>query len=85
MENEIRPDGTFEEWDKPCPECGNRHIIRYKRVNQHIGAYCAFCDDLWLGWVKLLITEYAFVRLVISNYTAKAELLKKERNNYETY
>ena len=52
MENEIRPDGTFEEWDKPCPECGNRHIIRYKRVNQHIGAYCAFCDDLWLGWVK---------------------------------
>ena len=52
MQNEIKPDGTFVEWDKPCPQCGNTDIFRYKRVNQHIGAYCAFCDDLWLGWVK---------------------------------
>ena len=51
-ENEIKPDGTFEEWTKPCPECGAVGLVRYKRVNQHIGAYCIFCNDLWLGWVK---------------------------------
>ena len=50
-ENEVKPDRTFEEWTKPCPECGGI-LFRYKRVNQHIGAYCIFCDDLWLGWVK---------------------------------
>lgn len=54
---EIRPDGTFQEWTKPCPECGNTEIFRYRREGPHIGAYCAFCDgedgrSKWLGWVK---------------------------------
>lgn len=47
---DIIPDGTFEEWKNPCPECGPT-LFYYKRVNQHIGAYCALCDR-WLGWVK---------------------------------
>ena len=51
MGKEIKPDGTFIEWDKPCPNCG-ADFIRYKREGPHIGAYCIFCDDLWLGWVK---------------------------------
>ena len=49
--NIIKPDGTFEEWTKPCPECKASGFVRYERVNQHIGAYCMFCDT-WLGWTK---------------------------------
>ena len=52
MEERVRPDGTFKEWDKPCPECGNPSLFIYKRIGQHIGAYCVMCDDRWLGWVK---------------------------------
>lgn len=50
MEKRIAPDGSFVERTEPCPECGGT-LFYYKKVNQHIGAYCAFCD-IWLEWVK---------------------------------
>lgn len=52
MSEYLEEDGSFIEYKGKCPECGNSNLFVYKRVNQHIGAYCPFCEDLWLGWVK---------------------------------
>lgn len=50
MQNEVFPDGSFVEWEKPCPEC-KVTMIYYKRSGPHIGAYCCFCDRC-LGWCQ---------------------------------
>lgn len=44
-------DGSFESFKGICDECKNDTLFYYSKVNQHIGAYCVFCDK-WLGWVK---------------------------------
>ena len=49
----LKVDGSFVERTEPCPNCGNT-IFKYLRKGQHIGAYCPFCDDLWLGWCPQL-------------------------------
>lgn len=51
IRNEVHPDGSFIEWDKPCPDCYNTVMVYYRKVGAHIGAYCCFCDK-WLGWCK---------------------------------
>lgn len=51
MEDRVLFDGSFQECNTPCPDCGNDTLFYYKKVGQHIGAYCVFCDT-WLEWVK---------------------------------
>lgn len=51
IEKIYKPDGSFQEYDKECPNCHLAGYVYYMKKGQHIGAYCIFCER-WLDWVK---------------------------------